>query len=379
MEQRMPLRGPMRAALAHLAPYNAGLSADRVRERYGFAQVVKLASNESPLGPSPKVRAALSAALGDVALYPDPYCTALRAAIAAGLQVNPDSLVFGNGSEDLLSVLCRAFLDPGDRIVVSSPTFSVYADFAAMMGATVLDVPRPPDLALDVSAVCAAVVQKPKLLFLCNPNNPTGTAINRADFQHICSLAGPSTLIVADEAYFEYAVEDASYPRSLQILPTLSASWIVLRTFSKAYGLAGLRVGYGICSSPEIARQVELARTAFNVNHLAQVAALAAWDDAAHMAQAVTHNRHELPRLAAALSERGFEPARSATNFLFFDVRENARLVADRLIGKGVIVKPWGGAYGTYLRVTVGTAAENDAFLAALDDVLPNGSAHARQ
>ncbi len=369
----------MRAALAHLAPYNAGLSADRVRERYGIAHVVKLASNESPLGPSPAVHAALASALGDVALYPDSYCTALRAAIAAKLGVNPDCLIFGNGSEDLLSVLSRAFLDPTDRIVISSPTFSVYADSAAMMGATVIDVPRPPDLTLDLSAVCEAVGRKPKLLFLCNPNNPTGTAIDRQDFERICRLAGPSTLIVTDEAYFEYAVVDANYPRSLQILRAMSAPWIVLRTFSKAYALAGLRVGYGICSSPEIARQVDLARTAFNVNHLAQVAALAAWNDTAHMAKTVTHNRQELPRLAAALRARGFAPARSAANFLFFDVRENARLIADRLIAKGVIVKPWGGAYGTHMRVTVGTAAENDAFIAALDYVLPNGSPHERE
>lgn len=237
MQQQAQLQGPMRAALAHLAPYNAGLSAEAARERYGIAQVVKLASNESPLGPSPAVHTALAGALDDIAFYPDPYCTALRAAIAARLDVNPECLIFGNGSEDLLSVLSRAFLDPADRIVVSSPTFSVYADFAAMMGATVIDVPRPPDMTLDVSAACAAVCTKPKLLFLCNPNNPTGTAIDRQDFERICRLAGPSTLIVADEAYFEYAAADADYPRSLQILPALPAPWIVLRTFSKAYGL----------------------------------------------------------------------------------------------------------------------------------------------
>jgi histidinol-phosphate aminotransferase len=370
MEQRASIHGPMRAALAGLAPYNAGLSADRVRERYGIRQIVKLASNESPFGPSPAVRAVVTAALGDVALYPDPYCTALRTAIASANSVANERLVFGNGSEDLLSVISRAFLDPGDRIVISSPTFSVYADSAVMMGATVIDVPRRPDLMLDVDAVCAAVLNQPKLVFLCNPNNPTGTLIKREDFERICSIAGPSTLIVADEAYFEYASTEADYPRSLEILPSLSAPWIVLRTFSKAYGLAGMRVGYGIASSPEIARQVELARTAFNVNHLAQVAALAAWNDPAHVARTVAHNRIEMPRLAAALRERGFAPAVSAANFIFFDVRQDARQVAERLLVQGVIVKPWGGQYGSHMRVTVGTAAENLAFLAALDQVL---------
>ena len=377
MEQRASLQGPMRAALAGLAPYNAGLSADRVRERYGITQIVKLASNESPFGPSPAVRAAVTAALGDVALYPDPYCTALRAAIASANGVARERLVFGNGSEDLLSVISRAFLDPGDRIVISSPTFSVYADSAIMMGAAVVDVSRRADLTLDVDAVCTAVSEKPKLLFLCNPNNPTGTSINRKDFERICRVAGPSTLIVADEAYFEYASTEADYPRSLEILPTMSAPWIVLRTFSKAYGLAGMRVGYGIASSPEIARQVELARGAFNVNHLAQIAALAAWNDPAHMARTVAHNRAEMPRLAAALKDRGFAPAASAANFLFFDVWQDARHIADRLLAHGVIVKPWGGQYGSHVRVTVGTAAENLAFLAALDRVVSEGAAHA--
>jgi histidinol-phosphate aminotransferase len=378
MEQRAPLQGPMRAALAHLVPYNAGFSAEAARERYGITQAVKLASNESPFGPSPAVRVALAAALSDVALYPDPYCTALRAAIAGAIDVAPERLVFGNGSEDLLSVISRAFLDPGDRIVVSSPTFSVYADSAAIMGAAVIDVPRPPDLTLDVEAVCTAVGKRPKLLFLCNPNNPTGTMITGQEFECICSSAGPSTLIVADEAYFEYAVAGPNYPRSLETLSAMSAPWIVLRTFSKAYGLAGLRVGYGIASSPDIARQVELARTAFNVNHLAQVAALAAWNDPTHMTETVAYNRVEMPRLAAALKARGFAPAASAANFLFLDVRQDARMIADRLMAQGAIVKPWSGEFGTYLRVTVGTALQNEAFLAALDCVLPGGASHAR-
>ena len=365
-----PGRTPFRAATAALVPYNAGLSAEHVRRRYGVAEVVKLASNENPFGASPAVAASLAAGLGSVALYPDPHCTALRAAIGERLAVAPDRLVFGNGSEDLVGIACRAFLDPGDRVVLSSPTFSIYADFATVMGAAVFDVPRRADLSLDVEAVCRALTPETRLLFLCNPNNPTGTMVGRADFAAICRAAGPGTLIVADEAYYEYARAEADYPDSLALLPGVAAPWLVLRTFSKAYGLAGLRVGYGIASSPEVARQVDMVRTAFNVNHLAQAAALAAWGDSVHVEKTVAHNAAERARVAAALRQAGLAPAASVANFLFVDVGRNAREVAERLLAEGVIVKPWAGAFARFIRVSIGTATETDRFLAALDRAL---------
>lgn len=361
---------PFRAATAALQPYNAGLSAEHVRRRYGVADVVKLASNENPFGASPAVAASLADGLGSVALYPDPHCTALRTAIAGRLAVAPDRLVFGNGSEDLVGILCRAFLDPGDRVVLSSPTFSIYADFAAVMGAAVVDVPRRADFGLDVPAVRRALVPETRLLFLCNPNNPSGTMIPRADFEAIGRAAGPGTVIVADEAYYEYARPEADYPDSLAALPGVAAPWLVLRTFSKAYGLAGLRIGYGIASSPEVARQIDMVRTAFNVNRLAQAAALAAWGDTAHVEKTVAHNSIERARVAASLRRAGLAPSASAANFLFVDVGRNAREVAERLLAEGVIVKAWAGAFASFIRVSIGTAAENDRFLAALDRAL---------
>ena len=359
-----------RAATAGLQPYNAGLSAELVRRRYGVAEVVKLASNENPFGPSPKAAAALAGALAAVAVYPDPHVGALRAAIAGRLGVAPDRLVFGNGSEDIAGIVCRAFLDPGDRVVLSSPTFSVYADFSTVMGARIVDVPRRADFSLDVAAVCRALTPDVKLLFLCNPNNPTGTMIPAADFAALCRAPGPSTLVVADEAYVEYARLEAGYPDSLAVLEGIAAPWLVLRTFSKAYGLAGLRIGYGIASGPEIARQIDMVRTAFNVNHLAQAAALAAWDDAAHVERTVVHNAGERARVAGALRARGLAPAASAANFLYVDVGRNAKAVAEALLSRGVIIKPWAGAWERFLRVSIGTAAENDRFLAALGEVL---------
>lgn len=367
---KTPGRTPFRAATAALQPYNAGLSAEHVRRRYVVAEVAKLASNENPFGASPAVAASLAAGLGTVALYPDPHCTALRAAIAERLAVAPDRLVFGNGSEDLVGIVCRAFLDPGDRVVLSSPTFSVYGDLATVMGAAVVDVPRRGDFGLDPAAVCLALTPETRLLFLCNPNNPTGTMVGRADFAAICRAAGPGTLIVADEAYYEYARAEADYPDSLAVLPGIVAPWLVLRTFSKAYGLAGLRIGYGIASSPEVARQVDMVRTAFNVNQLAQVAALAAWGDPAHVEKTVANNAAERARVAGVLRRAGLAPSASAANFLFVDVGREAREVAERLLAEGVIVKPWAGTFAHFIRVSIGTAAENDRFLAALDRVL---------
>jgi histidinol-phosphate aminotransferase len=361
---------PFRSATAGLQPYNAGLSADHVRRRYGIADVIKLASNENPFGPSPAASAAVATALGAVAVYPDPYCSALRLEIAGRLGVAPDRLVFGNGSEDLIGIACRAFLDPGDRAVLSSPTFSVYADFAAVMGAAVVDVPRRADFSLDAAAVRAALRAPTKLLFLCNPNNPTGTMIPRDHFEAICRAAGTGTLIIADEAYCEYARIEPDYPGSLDFLPGIAAPWLVLRTFSKAYGLAGLRIGYGIASSPEIARQIDMVRTAFNVNHLAQAAALAAFGDDAHVERTVAHNAAERRRVAGLLRARGLDPAASATNFLYLDVGRDARRTAEALLAHGIIVKPWAGAFARYIRVSIGTVAENDRFLAALDRVL---------
>jgi histidinol-phosphate aminotransferase len=191
--------------------------------------------------------------------------------------------------------------------------------------------------------------------------------IGSADFERICKSACGNTLVIVDEAYHEYARTEADYPNSLAFLPTIDAAWLVLRTFSKAYGLAGLRVGYGIASSSAIARQLDMVRAAFNVNQLAQAAALAAWADQAHVDQSVAHNELARAELEAALRQRGFEPAKSATNFLFFDTRRESRDVFDRLLRQGVIVKPWGGAFATFIRVTIGTAAENDRFLEAFD------------
>lgn len=362
-------RALYRTVVPTLVPYNAGLGIEDIRRRFAPPRIAKLASNENPYGPSPRVHAALSSESLFLEHYPDPQCRDLRADIARGIGVAENCLIFGNGSEDIIAFACRCFLNPGDEVVLSSPTFSVYSDNALVMGARVIDVPRHKDLMLDVASTIGALSQRTKLLFLCNPNNPTGTAIPKADFEAICSAASPETLIIVDEAYYEYARGD-DYPNSLELLDRLKRKYLVLRTFSKAYGLAGLRIGYGIASESAFVRHLDLVRTAFNVNRVAQIAARAAWSDTTAMAAAVQATIVERERVATALKLRGYAPAESRANFLFFDTRQPAAALADRLLRLGVIIKPWGGKFATWVRVSIGRPEDNQHFLSCLDTCL---------
>jgi histidinol-phosphate aminotransferase len=359
---------PYRDAVTTLLPYNAGLGAEEIRRLYAPPRIAKLGSNENPYGPSPRVREALLEATS-LEHYPDPNCMDLRKDIARTLSVEPDRLIFGNGSEDILAFACRCFVNSGDEVVLSSPTFSVYRDNAIVMGAAIVDVPRKSDLSLDTVATISALTPQTKLLFLCNPNNPTGNAIPAAEFEAICSAAHKDTVIVADEAYYEYARGD-DYPESIPMLDRMQKRYLVLRTFSKAYGLAGLRVGYGVASEAAFARHLDLVRSAFNVNRLAQIAARAAWSDQAAVEKVVTATIAERGRVSRALAAMGHEPADSRANFVFFDAKRPAAEMAQLLLRQGVIVKPWGGAFATWVRVSIGSKEDNDQFLAAFENAV---------
>jgi len=352
-----------REAVPTLAPYNAGLGAEEIRRLHAPPRIAKLGSNENPYGPHADVRAAIAEA-ASIAQYPDPHCRDLREAIARDLGIDPGRLVFGNGSEDILGFASRCFLNAADEVVLSSPTFSVYRDNAVVMGARVVDVPRRQDLSLDAAATIAALTPRTKLLFLCNPNNPTGNPIPAAEFAAICAAAPPGCAIMVDEAYYEYARGDG-YPESIPLLDGLGRTCLVLRTFSKAFGLAGLRIGYAIASDASVARHLDLVRTAFNVNRLAQVAALAAWRQRGAVKDVVDATRAERVRVARALAALGHAPVESRANFLFLDTRRPASAISQALLRQGVIVKPWGGAFATWIRVTTGSPEDNDQFLAA--------------
>lgn len=355
-----------------LPPYNAGLSSEAVRARYGVSEIARMASNENPWGASPAVAQALAGLAQRVGIYPDAQCTALRAAIAQRTGVAPEAIVVGNGSEDILQMLCQAFLSPGERVITQRPAFGLHEIYPRMMGARVELLELTPALDFDADAWCAALARGPKIAMLANPSNPVGCMFDATALRRLLDATPPHTLLVVDEAYVEYARLSPGYPDVLALLQGRAMPWIVLRTFSKAWGLAGLRVGYGLASDPALVQLLDRVRTPFNVNHAAQAAALAAWGDEAHMQRGVA----ETVRLRGVLADRlralpALRIAPSATNFLFIDIGRPNGPVNEALLARGLIVKPWKEAgFEHFIRVSVGTEAENTRLAQALQDIL---------
>lgn len=356
----------LRAEVRGLPTYNAGLSGEFVRARYGVPHVAKLGSNENPGGASAAVLAHLaqSTTTGTLALYPDPSCSALRALIAERLAVDPGQLLFGNGSEDLLAIAAHTFLAPGDEVITVIPSFGLHIIYPQSVGARVVTVPMREDFEFDVDALIAAISPRTRMVIISNPSNPVGCAMDAAEMRRLLSVVSPETLVLWDEAYFEYACDEEGYPDSLAVLRESGLPWLLLRTFSKAYGLAGLRVGYGVASAPELAGLMNRVRTPFNINQIAQQAAAVAFGDQAHVAASVGEARKGREWMRAALVGLGVNPARSRANFLFFDCGEDAARLAGRMLEDGVIVKPWREpGYETCMRVSIGSAADNALFI----------------
>ncbi len=356
----------LRPAIRTLPAYNSGLSAEHVRARYNVSEVGKLGSNENPWGASPRVHAALAEAVQDAALYPDPGSDILRGLLAERLGVAPNRLAFGNGSEDLISVCAHSFLSPGEGMISVLPSFGLHAIYSQAAGADVRLVPSLND-AIDVRGIIAVLTPRTRLVMFSAPSNPLGTTISGDDLERLLHAMADDTLLVFDEAYFEYAAAAESYPEFLAILERSNRPWILLRTFSKAYGLAGLRVGYAIASDASLIDVIDRARTPFNVNRFAQVAASAALEDPGHMQHCVARTVAERERLRAELTTLGYQSSPSVANFLFFDAYEDASALAEKLLAHGVIVKPWREpGYRQHVRVSIGLPESNNLFLAAL-------------
>lgn len=362
---------PVRAAVprrpAHLEGldrYEPGMAIEQVERELGVTDVVKLASNENPLGASPKALAAVQNALAGIFRYPDGTALTLRGALASRLEVESSNVVIGNGSTDLIDMLTRAYLGPGDNAVIGDKAFSRFRQCAnARNGGARLVAMR--DGAHDLDAMLEACDARTRLLFVANPNNPTGNW-NRADaIEALLDRVPEGVLVVLDEAYFEYAEGEPGYPDGVSYVRD-GAPAIVLRTFSKAYGLAGLRVGYGV-SSPQVVDALDTIREPFNTGLLAQAGALAALSDREHVRRSVELNRRERERLDAGLGELGLDVTPSLANFVCVETERDGAAMFRRLLEQGVIVRPL-RAYDmpTSLRVSVGTGPENDRLLEAM-------------
>jgi len=344
-----------------LEPYEPGKPIEELERELGISGSVKLASNESPLGPSPRAVTALRAAAEGVNRYPDGHAFALRRKLSAGLGVPEAGLVLGNGSSEVLELLAKAFLGVGDEIVFAWPSFAMYPIVAQGMGAKSVTVPLDAGLGHDLDAMAEAVHERTKLVIVCNPNNPTGTSVAAEAFDRFAGALPEDVVLVVDEAYMEYARRD-DFPDALAWIARRPAT-IVLRTLSKIHGLAGLRVGYG-ATSPELAGYLQRVRHPFNLNAMAQAGALAALDDDEHVARSREVNARGMAYLERELGALGIETTPSDANFLL--ARAGAE-VYEPLLREGVIVRPMAGfGLPEHVRVTVGLPEENERLVKAL-------------
>jgi histidinol-phosphate aminotransferase len=359
-----------RPAIAGIVPYEPGKPADEVKRELGLERVVKLASNEGPFGPFPAALEALARSAPDLNRYPDGGFYALRRALAERHGVDPLNVAPGAGADGVVMCLSLACLEPGDEVVCGWPSFPSYVLDALKLGALVRQVPLV-EFAYDLDGLLAAVTPRTKLVYLCNPNNPTGTMVGRAAVDDYFGRVPEHVLTVLDEAYFEY-VEDPDYPDGIEEYLRAGARVLVLRTFSKIYGLAGLRVGYGV-GPAEVAAAIRKVQNAFDVTQPAQEAALASLGDALEIERRRRSNREGRDELVRGLTALGLRLApHPVGNFVYAEtVLDDARPLFEALLAEGVIVRPLGGfgAPGA-LRISVGTLEECRLCLAALEGVL---------
>lgn len=354
--------------VASLAPYRPGKPAAELERELGLTDIVSLASNENPLGPSSAALAAASEAMSTVGRYPDAAGFRLKGAIRDRFGLNPDRLTLGNGSNELLSLIARVFVKPGEEVIYSQYAFIAYAIAARFTQAAPVVVPAK-DFGHDLDAMAAAITDKTRLIFLANPNNPTGTWFSKADLVQFMSKVPPQVLVVLDEAYTEYVDPSAGLPNGLNLLDD-SPNLIVTRTFSKAYGLAGLRVGFA-AADPSVTDLLNRVRDPFNVNTVALAAAEAALSDTEHLRKTLEINQQGVAQFRRGFERLQLETLPTQGNFLLVGLNRPAQLIFDGMLKEGVITRPL-APYGLdhHLRITVGLPEENQRCIAALEKVV---------
>ena len=355
-----------------LKPYQPGKPIEELQREYGLQEVIKLASNENPLGPSRKALTAIEQGMAELARYPDGNGFILKQALSDKFGVALNQVTLGNGSNDILELVARTFVQPGQEVIFSQHAFAVYPIATQAVGGKAVIVPAK-DWGNDLNAMLKAISDNTRVMFIANPNNPTGTWIKQNALQQFLDKVPERVIVVLDEAYFEYAIHPAmqadGYPDGMQLLDRYS-NLIVSRTFSKAYGLAGLRVGYAI-SQPMIADLLNRVRQPFNVNSLALLAATAALHDQSHLDDSAQLNAIGMQQFIEAFSQMGLVYIPSAGNFISVDMGKPAQPIYLELLKRGVIVRPVANyEMPNHLRVTIGTEKENSKFLSALRDIL---------
>lgn len=357
---------PANQGIANIAPYQPGKPIDELKRELGLDDVVKLASNENPSGCSPKAKEAIIAAVADVGLYPDGNGFNLKQQISQQFGVDTNQITLGNGSNDILELVARTFVATNDEVIYSKHAFAVYALATQAVGAVGVEVPAI-NYGHDLTAMAQAVTDKTRVIFIANPNNPTGTWFEESAFASFMQQVPARVLVVLDEAYVEYFPENFNSLKFLAQYPNL----LISRTMSKAFGLASLRVGFALASS-EITNLLNRVRQPFNVSSFALAAAVAALQDTQFIEHTRNLNKQGMAQLEQGFEKLGLTWIPSRANFLAVDVQRNGGVVFNALLKKGVIVRPVGGPYAmpNHIRVSIGLATENARFLEALAEVL---------
>ncbi len=356
----------IRASIKKLKPYIPGKGKEEAKKA-GAKEIVKLASNENPLGPSPKALKMIQKRLKDSSVYPDQYAIEIRGALAKRLKAGEENVIVGNGSDEIMQMAGAAFLSAGDEVVISENTFSTYEFVATLFDAKPVFVPLN-NYRYDLPAMADKISEKTKLVFLCNPNNPTGTIFSAAELEGFLAILPKGVIVVIDEAYCEY-VESKKYPNSFKHVKE-GKNVLVLRTFSKICGLAGLRIGYGI-AKPEIIKYLNMVKLPFNVNRTAIAGAIGAIEDNAFIKKSIKLNKEGKKYLYKELKDLGLNYVETEANFICFEVEKPADILFVELMRKGVIVRPL-TSFGmpNSIRVTVGTKKQNRKFIEALKESL---------
>lgn len=353
--------------IVHLPVYQPGKPIEEVKKELGLTEVTKLASNENPFGCSPQAKAAIVAEAENASLYPDGGAVELTAALARFHNVQPNRLIFGAGSDEVILMIARAFLVKGDETVMASHTFPQYKHNAEIEGAVCIEVPLKHGKH-DLEAMLGKVSERTKIVWICNPNNPTGTIVTHDEVKSFLERVPEDVMVVLDEAYYEYNTSE-HYPDGLQLLKGYK-NLVLLRTFSKIYGLASLRIGYGI-ADPELIHAINQVREPFNTSRFAQAAALAALEDQDFIRYCRDENANGIDYLNEQFDRLGLPYYPAYGNFVMVDVKRSAKNVFDGLMRKGFIVR--GGhqlGFPTMIRVTVGSREQNEKFVQSLEQVL---------
>lgn len=357
-----------RSELRLLRHYSPGKPIEEVKEEYGLDEIVKLASNENPLGPSPKAIEAVMNELHSMHLYPDAAAIQLRTMIAKKHGLNIDNVVCGSGGEQLLSIIAVTFINKGDHAIMVDTTFGLYETSVISMGGIAVQIPLK-NYKYDLDEIINRTNDQTKLIYICNPNNPTGNILTKDEIDYLVNNISKDVVVVFDEAYYDYAIRNPMYPNTLEILEN-RPNTIILRTFSKIAGIAGVRVGY-VLTSKKIAEQMSKMKGVFNVNRLAQVAAIGALNDQEHIDKTVDLNYESMNLMKKFFDEYRYEYIDSSANFIFVNIRQNSKVLFENLLEQGVIIR---GGYlwnwNNWIRISTGIIEETEKFITELKKIL---------